>query len=566
MRLAVLGVLGLVLGGCAFINDFDGYTFDGGGLGDGGSGDGGPDTTPPTVVSTSPDRDGFLLDGRAPVRITFDGPVVAEASDVALLRDTVQNVPGSLAVDGDTLIFTPDAPLAQFGDYQVTVAGSVTDAAGNPLGEPYVFPFEVPATGRGDVPAVRVDTVGAGGVTCPELVMDASGNAMVLFAKGAAIYTAYYRAGVGFGPTTKLADGKQATIGISPGGRMAVAYTGVVSGVDRVLVRVSGLADPTFGMPELADEGFVRPVRDVSQCDLGHHGKNIAVNDAGNVVVAWRTYQDTGLDPFIGVSRNVRTPAGAWATRVDFSTNPALTELDRMGVAVDATGNAQVVLAYDAFGGAYNVFRKSIASGSWSAPASLEASGIVTAPRLEISPAGAYTLAYAVNDGMARMFITSQTFAGMTTLTQFNGIVGLNATQLHLSVRHGLWAAWVNNSGIGIARRAGNDGVWEQGLIAAVSAPNASYPMIAGRGATKDAIVVWERQGMDVRWTTIVPDGVGLPVAGAISTLPTEGTAATSPRVVYDATSGHGLATWLETHPTGVELHATQFHNFPPAE
>jgi hypothetical protein len=112
------------------------------------------DATPPQVVSMDPGPFSAIVPGAVnALSVTLDEPVVTSVRpDLLTLvrRENGTTVPGSVSLDETrrTLALTTEAPLVE-GEYRVTLAGGLADAAGNVRGEPFSWDF---ATG----PAPRV--------------------------------------------------------------------------------------------------------------------------------------------------------------------------------------------------------------------------------------------------------------------------------------------------------------------------------------------------------------------------------------------------------------------------
>src|SRR5262245_14585011 len=98
-----------------------------------------PDTTPPTVVSTSPAAGAIDVDPAAPISISFDEPI-----DQATLGAALSATPAiacTLAWTGTTAVCS-HPPLAFSTGYRLTIGTSVTDVAGNALATPYAWTFQ----------------------------------------------------------------------------------------------------------------------------------------------------------------------------------------------------------------------------------------------------------------------------------------------------------------------------------------------------------------------------------------------------------------------------------------
>jgi hypothetical protein len=104
-----------------------------------------PDTTPPTVTNRTPAPGATSVNLMAPLQITFSeamNPATITTTNIHLRVDgTTTNVPATLSYSG--LIVTLQPTVAMLGNtvYRVTVSGTVTDAAGNPLGSDVSWTF-----------------------------------------------------------------------------------------------------------------------------------------------------------------------------------------------------------------------------------------------------------------------------------------------------------------------------------------------------------------------------------------------------------------------------------------
>jgi len=93
-----------------------------------------PDTTPPTVIGRVPAPDATDVSLSTDVVATF-----SEAVDPATVTSSTfqvednQSVPGTLSVNGATVTFTPDDPLAAATLHTVTLTTGIHDLAGNAL-------------------------------------------------------------------------------------------------------------------------------------------------------------------------------------------------------------------------------------------------------------------------------------------------------------------------------------------------------------------------------------------------------------------------------------------------
>ena len=108
-----------------------------------------PDTTPPTVTSTSPTNSetGVAIDGGLTVTFSEDMDITTITGDTFLLQDSGANPIVGVISNGN--IFTPYANLALNETYTATITTGATDLAGNPLAQPYIWSFITTEDGVG---------------------------------------------------------------------------------------------------------------------------------------------------------------------------------------------------------------------------------------------------------------------------------------------------------------------------------------------------------------------------------------------------------------------------------
>jgi hypothetical protein len=108
-----------------------------------------PDTTPPTIVSRAPDSGVGDVAVGTNVVVTFSEPIDATTVTSSRFRLSAQgtgsDVPATISVAGAQATLDPTADLAPSTVYTVTVAGTVADPAGNPLGADSSWSFTTSA-------------------------------------------------------------------------------------------------------------------------------------------------------------------------------------------------------------------------------------------------------------------------------------------------------------------------------------------------------------------------------------------------------------------------------------
>jgi hypothetical protein len=102
-----------------------------------------PDTTSPTVVSTSPVNGAKGVPINTVVTATFSEPMDSSTITVDSFTLAGSAVSGTVTYNSYTYtaIFTPDTSLDYEHEYTATLSTAITDEAGNPLAEPYTWNF-----------------------------------------------------------------------------------------------------------------------------------------------------------------------------------------------------------------------------------------------------------------------------------------------------------------------------------------------------------------------------------------------------------------------------------------
>lgn len=154
VRVAALAVSTILLVGC------------GGGASEGNTSGGGglppspapnpavSDTTAPTVVSTNPPNNASAIPVNIQLSIAFSeamNPTTLTATTVTVNQQGGGAVSGSVTYANNAAVFTPTAAFAANTRYNVVVAGTVSDVAGNALGSAHAFSFTTaPASTNGN--------------------------------------------------------------------------------------------------------------------------------------------------------------------------------------------------------------------------------------------------------------------------------------------------------------------------------------------------------------------------------------------------------------------------------
>jgi hypothetical protein len=99
-----------------------------------------PDTTPPSVMATTPQAGASNVAANIAPSVTFSEPVDQQTVSFILSTGST-TVPCTMSYSGTTVIFTPLYILASTTLYTATVNAGVKDLAGNPMSNGYLWSF-----------------------------------------------------------------------------------------------------------------------------------------------------------------------------------------------------------------------------------------------------------------------------------------------------------------------------------------------------------------------------------------------------------------------------------------
>jgi methionine-rich copper-binding protein CopC len=112
-------------------------------------GDDSEDTTPPTVVSTTPADMATGVPVGSILTLVFSEPVTAASLGDGILlyadQSTDRTIGGYESQDGKTVLFTPNSPLESDTVYELTLTTDIVDLAGNAIVDNYTISFTTEA-------------------------------------------------------------------------------------------------------------------------------------------------------------------------------------------------------------------------------------------------------------------------------------------------------------------------------------------------------------------------------------------------------------------------------------
>jgi hypothetical protein len=227
----------------------------------------------------------------------------------------------------------------------------------------------------------------------PQVVVDASGNAVVLWISGLALRAATRPAGGTWSAADDVSDPAEGLglgtydLVVTPGGQATAAWTQYLTVDDRVIKTAVRPAGGTFGDPQTISAG-----------DEEARSPQVAVNAAGVATATWVEETET-IDS--DVKAATRAPDGTWSSVEDASA--AGGDNDSPDVVVDGAGTANAVWTRWESGQPGRLLSSSRpAGGTWSAPQDLTppATGVTFHEvALAIDPSDRITAVYDVFPG-----------------------------------------------------------------------------------------------------------------------------------------------------------------------
>ncbi|MEE9442698.1 MAG: Ig-like domain-containing protein [candidate division Zixibacteria bacterium] len=121
------------------------------------------DTTPPTIISTSPANNATNVPIDAEIHVIF-----SEAIDTSTISFSTINISpainGTFGQNGDTITLTPAVQLSYSTQYSIAITTAVSDISGNKLVSNYIWSFQT-ETDPATLPPIVISTDPAGGET-----------------------------------------------------------------------------------------------------------------------------------------------------------------------------------------------------------------------------------------------------------------------------------------------------------------------------------------------------------------------------------------------------------------
>lgn len=301
---------------------------------------------PPVVISITPEGDEDQVEPTGSIRIVFSESLDPDS----VSGDTIQVLAGDTPVSGEldytgvTVEFTPDQRLDLLGEYKVLVTTDVTDTDGTPLAEEFSSSFVVRDGQWQEALVVESATAGVLNRRLVSPVIDANGNALVVWGQNksgqtvGSVFGRYFVPGAGFGTPFEIdttdVGCDDISVGMNAAGEAIVAWSEIRGSVEQVWSRRINQGD-LGPAPQRVDMAGATNV----------NGTLSAVGPTGEAHVFWWFNDSSG-----GTDQNLLTnhavTGAAWLSTPDIIYNYA-DALSAPAVAFDNDGNGFVFLAFD---------------------------------------------------------------------------------------------------------------------------------------------------------------------------------------------------------------------------
>ena len=452
-----------------------------------------PDTTAPTISSTTPANAATAVARNSGLTATFVEDIFAVTVDATSFTlattSAAGNVPGSVSFDGASNVasLVPSAPLAILAPYTVTLSTAITDLSGNPLVTDYNWSFTT-TDGVWGAPAL-IESDNVGGAFSPQIAFDNSGNAIAVWEQSdGSRYNIWANRfdGRDWG-TAALLESDNAGAAFSP--QIAFDNSGNAIAVweqsdgSRYNIWVNRFDGSGWGTAMLLESD-----------NTGHAGApQIAVDNNGNAIAVWRQFDGSRYS--------------IWANRFDGSgwSGAERLESDNTGnasapqIAVDNNGNALAVW-FQSDGFRNNIWANRFDGSGWGTAVLLESdnAGSAYAPQIAFDNSGNAIAVWAQYDG-SRNNIWANRFDGSgwgtAALLESDNAGAASMAQIAVDNSGNAIAVWFQSDGTRNniwANRFDGSGWGTAALLESDDAGDASFPQIAV-GSSGNALAVWSQ-------------------------------------------------------------------------
>ncbi len=466
-----------------------------------------PDTTAPSVSSTTPAAAATGVARNSSITATFDEDIFAITVDAASFTlaasSTSNTTAGSVSFDGASNVatFSPNDPLGLLTTYTATLTTAITDLSGNALAADYGWSFTTADGAWGSAGQIESDSTGD--ARNPQIAINSSGNAIAVW---------------------RQSDGTRDNIWAN---------------------RFNG---SSWGTAELIETN-----------DLGRAWRpQIAIDSSGNAIAVWHQFDGTRDNIWAN-----RFDGSSWGTA-------ELIETDNTGdawvpqIAFDSSGNAIAVWAqYD--GTRYNIWANRFDGSSWGTAELIETddNGRARDPQIAFDSSGNAIAVWDQYDG-TRIYIWANRFDGSAwgtpelIETDNPGPVGGRA-QIAFDSNGNAIAVWYQHDGTryNIWANRFDGSAWGSAELIEGGAENASFPQIA-LDSSGNAIAVWQQS--DGTRDNIWANRFNGSAWGSAELIETNDTGrARNPQIAFDS-SGNAIAVWRQDDGVRDNIWANRFN------
>jgi len=342
--------------------------------------------------------------------------------------------------------------------------------------------------GSGWLTPIRIDSDNSNDAASPQIAMDGSGNAVVVWAQANSIWAARYTAGVGWGAATTISDG----VGNATAPQIAVDTNG-----DAVVVwqQLDGIQN-VWANHYLAGWGWGTATT-ISDGAGNATAPQVAADTSGNAVAVWA--QSDGTRDNIMANRYLNGSGWGTAALIETDNNGAAAKPQ---VSVAADGNA-IAVWQQSDGTRTNIWSNRYTAGTgWDAAALIEHddTGDATDPQVAVDGLGNAVAIWTQSDGLHNNIWANRYAAdnawGTPALIESDNSGDASLPRIAIGTDGNAVAVWQQSDGARTniwSNRYTAGGNWDTAtLIESDDTGPASLPQI-GVGGNDQAIAVWKQ-------------------------------------------------------------------------
>jgi hypothetical protein len=484
------------------------------------------------VVSTNPADGSTGVAKDTNIKVTFDNEAKSSSVNTStfIVKDSLNNpVEGTVSYAKKVATFTPKNKLILLRDYSVTITTGVMNIFNVHMKSDYIFGFK---TADGDWGAAEI--IESGG-SYPQIALDESGNAILIWHKPGYLMATRYAKGSGWGTSELIGTGNTADshqIAINNIGNAIVVSEQQNGIIDNIWANIY-----TPGTGWAAGQLIESMSSDASY-------PQVAIDTSGNAIAVWRQYD--GI--YNSIYANRYTPGSGWGTAQLIESNTGDANSPR--IAMSPNGNA-IAVWYQYDGARWSIYANQFYGSGWGAPQLIEMdnTGSAGSPQIAFDTSGNAIAVWQQWDGIRQSVYANRYIPGsgwgMAQLIETNNDGDVNNVQITFDSNGCAIVVWQLFYGtfanIWANRFTPGTGWGTAQLIDTYNDGMADYPQVAIDPAG-NAIAVWEKDN-GTRYNIIANRYISSIGWSTPSIINTDVGNARHPRIAVDP-DGNAIAVW----------------------